>query len=99
VADYPLALDAQVRATSVEVLHHILADTMVLRDLDKKHHWQGAGHTFYLLHLLFAQYDGEQSALVDTLAERMQSLEGHEYGYGVECRRDDAPCTPAAGHA
>jgi starvation-inducible DNA-binding protein len=47
VAHYPLALDAQVRAASVEVLNQILADTMVLRDLYKKHHWQVAGHTFY----------------------------------------------------
>jgi starvation-inducible DNA-binding protein len=76
VADYPLALDAQARAASVEVLNQILADTMVLRDLYKKHHWQVAGHTFYQLHLLFDKHNGEQSTLVDTLAERIQSLGG-----------------------
>ena len=76
VADYPLALDAQARAASVEVLNQILADTMVLRDLYKKHHWQVAGHTFYQLHLLFDKHYGEQSTLVDTLAERIQSLGG-----------------------
>jgi starvation-inducible DNA-binding protein len=76
VAHYPLALDAQVRAASVEVLNQILADTMVLRDLYKKHHWQVAGHTFYQLHLLFDKHHGEQSTLVDTIAERIQSLGG-----------------------
>src|SRR5688572_9770527 len=60
LADYPLALEAQVRSSSVEVLNQILADTMVLRDMYKKHHWQVAGHTFYQLHLLFEKHYGEQ---------------------------------------
>ena len=76
VADYPLALDAQARSASVEVLNQILADTMVLRDMYKKHHWQVAGHTFYQLHLLFDKHHGEQVALVDMLAERIQALGG-----------------------
>jgi starvation-inducible DNA-binding protein len=49
---------------------------MVLRDLYKKHHWQVTGHVFYQLHLLFDKHYGEQSALVNTLAERIQSLGG-----------------------
>jgi starvation-inducible DNA-binding protein len=76
LAQYPLALDLDARAASVEALNQILADTMVLRDLYKKHHWQVAGHTFYQLHLLFDKHYGEQSTLVDTLAERIQSLGG-----------------------
>jgi starvation-inducible DNA-binding protein len=76
LAQYPLALDADARVASVEALNQILADTMVLRDLYKKHHWQVAGHTFYQLHLLFDKHYGEQSTLVDTLAERIQSLGG-----------------------
>jgi starvation-inducible DNA-binding protein len=76
LAQYPLALDLEARATSVEALNQILADTMVLRDLYKKHHWQVAGHTFYQLHLLFDKHYGAQSALVDMLAERIQSLGG-----------------------
>lgn len=76
LAQYPLALDLDARAASVEALNQILADTMVLRDLYKKHHWQVAGHTFYQLHLLFDKHFGEQSTLVDTLAERIQSLGG-----------------------
>jgi starvation-inducible DNA-binding protein len=76
LAQYPIALDERVRATSIEALNQILADTMMLRDLYKKHHWQVAGHTFYQLHLLFDKHYGEQSTLVDALAERIQSLGG-----------------------
>ena len=76
LAQYPIALDARVRAASVEALNQILADTIMLRDLYKKHHWQVAGHTFYQLHLLFDKHYGEQSTLVDALAERIQSLGG-----------------------
>jgi starvation-inducible DNA-binding protein len=76
LTQYPIALDEGVRAASVEALNQILADTMMLRDLYKKHHWQVAGHTFYQLHLLFDKHYGEQSTLVDALAERIQSLGG-----------------------
>jgi starvation-inducible DNA-binding protein len=76
LAQYPIALDARVRAASIEALNQILADTMMLRDLYKKHHWQVAGPTFYQLHLLFDKHYGEQSTLVDALAERIQSLGG-----------------------
>jgi starvation-inducible DNA-binding protein len=76
LARYPIALEERVRAASVEALNQILADTMMLRDLYKKHHWQVAGHTFYQLHLLFDKHYGEQSTLVDALAERIQSLGG-----------------------
>jgi starvation-inducible DNA-binding protein len=76
LAQYPLALAEPVRASSVEALNQILADTMMLRDLYKKHHWQVAGHTFYQLHLLFDKHYSEQSKLVDALAERIQSLGG-----------------------
>ena len=76
LAQYPIALDERVRAASVEALNQILADTMMLRDLYKKHHWQVEGHTFYQLHLLSDKHYGEQSKLVDTLAERIQSLGG-----------------------
>jgi len=40
----------------VKDLNQILADTMTLRDLYKKHHWQVAGETFYELHLLFDKW-------------------------------------------
>jgi starvation-inducible DNA-binding protein len=76
LTQYPIALDEHIRAASIEALNQILADTMMLRDLYKKHHWQVAGHTFYQLHLLFDKHYSEQSTLVDALAERIQSLGG-----------------------
>ncbi len=76
VAKLPIALDASVRATSIENLNQLLADTMTLRDLYKKHHWQASGPTFYQLHLLFDKHFNEQSELVDAIAERIQSLGG-----------------------
>src|SRR6266446_6652751 len=72
----PIALDEEVRAESVGNLNQILADTMTLRDMYKKHHWQVAGHTFYQLHLLFDKHHGEQNELVDAIAERIQLLGG-----------------------
>ena len=76
IAKLPIALDQQVCATDVELLNQILADTMTLRDMYKKHHWQVAGHTFYQLHLLFDKHFEEQSELVDAIAERIQLLGG-----------------------
>jgi starvation-inducible DNA-binding protein len=72
----PLALDDKVRAASVTALNQVLADTITLRDLYKKHHWQVSGHTFYQLHLLFDKHYEAQSELVDTIAERIQLLGG-----------------------
>jgi starvation-inducible DNA-binding protein len=54
----------------------MLADTITLRDLYKKSHWQTAGPTFYQLHLLFDKHYNEQVELVDTIAERIQVLGG-----------------------
>ena len=76
IAKLPIALDENTCATSVENLNQILADTMSLRDLYKKHHWQVAGHTFYQLHLLFDKHYSEQDELVDRIAERIQLLGG-----------------------
>ena len=76
LAKRPIALDAKVCQGSVNNLNQVLADTMTLRDLYKKHHWQAAGPTFYQLHLLFDKHYGEQAELVDSLAERIQMLGG-----------------------
>jgi starvation-inducible DNA-binding protein len=76
VTSMPIALDENVRARSVGNLNQLLADTMTLRDMYKKHHWQVAGHTFYQLHLLFDKHHGEQDELVDMIAERIQLLGG-----------------------
>jgi starvation-inducible DNA-binding protein len=72
----PIALDEQVCRESVENLNQLLADTMTLRDMYKKHHWQVAGPTFEQLHLLFDKHFKEQSELVDEIAERVQVLGG-----------------------
>src|SRR6188472_585606 len=72
----PIALSEQTCKQSVENLNQILADTMTLRDLYKKHHWQIAGPTFYQLHLLFDKHHDEQNELVDQIAERIQLLGG-----------------------
>jgi starvation-inducible DNA-binding protein len=76
VSNRPLSLDHKVRLASAGSLNQILADTMTLRDMYKKHHWQVSGPTFYQLHLLFDKHYGEQAELVDALAERIQTLGG-----------------------
>src|SRR5882762_2894603 len=76
VVSMPIALAESVRQKSVDNLNQLLADTITLRDLYKKHHWQVAGHTFYQLHLLFDKHFGEQNELVDTIAERIMTLGG-----------------------
>ena len=72
----PLELEEPVRLEMTEQLNQLLADTMTLRDLYKKSHWQVAGPTFYQLHLLFDKHFGEQVELVDLIAERIQLLGG-----------------------
>ena len=76
IAKLPIALDETACESSINNLNQILADTMTLRDMYKKHHWQVAGATFYQLHLLFDKHHGEQDELVDAIAERIQLLGG-----------------------
>jgi len=76
VWDMPLGLSEKVRKENVMVLNHILADSMVLRDMYKKHHWQVAGEHFYSLHLLYDKHYAEQLTLIDEIAERIQLLGG-----------------------
>jgi starvation-inducible DNA-binding protein len=72
----PLELEEPVRLEMTEQLNQLLSDTMMLRDLYKKSHWQVAGPTFYQLHLLFDKHYNEQVELVDSIAERIQLLGG-----------------------
>ncbi len=72
----PLELEEPVRLEMTAQLNQLLADTMTLRDLYKKSHWQVAGPTFYQLHLLFDKHFDEQVELVDAIAERIQLLGG-----------------------
>ncbi|MEA2565923.1 MAG: starvation-inducible DNA-binding protein [Actinomycetota bacterium] len=76
VVPMPIALAEDTRRASAANLNQLLADTMTLRDLYKKHHWQVSGPTFYQLHLLFDKHFNEQSELVDRIAERIMMLGG-----------------------
>jgi starvation-inducible DNA-binding protein len=76
VVKLPIALSEAACKEAVENLNQLLADTMTLRDLYKKHHWQVAGSTFFQLHLLFDKHYKEQEELVDLIAERIQILGG-----------------------
>jgi len=93
----PIALDEAVRRSSVEILNQTLADTITLRDLYKKHHWQVAGPTFYQLHLLFDKHYSEQAELVDLIAERIQSLGGISLAMGVDVAEETRIPRPPRG--
>jgi starvation-inducible DNA-binding protein len=73
---FHLELEQPIRLEMTEQLNQLLADSMTLRDLYKKSHWQVAGPTFYQLHLLFDKHFNEQVEIVDTIAERVQVLGG-----------------------
>jgi starvation-inducible DNA-binding protein len=72
----PIALSYEARLESCQLLNHILADSMILASLYKKHHWLMRGHTFYQLHLLLDKHYEEQTELIDLVAERVQTLGG-----------------------
>lgn len=72
----PIGLEDNARTQSVAVLNQMLAETMTIRDMYKKHHWQMSGATFYQLHLLLDKHYEEQAELVDMIAERIMSLGG-----------------------
>jgi len=76
IVKLPIALSVNTCKESVANLNQLLADTITLRDLYKKHHWQLAGPTFYQLHLLFDKHHEEQNEIVDMIAERVQLLGG-----------------------
>jgi starvation-inducible DNA-binding protein len=72
----PLALALVARAQSVQLLNQLLADSQILYALYKKHHWLVRGPTFHALHLLLDAHAAAQLELIDTLAERVQTLGG-----------------------
>jgi starvation-inducible DNA-binding protein len=80
--DLPHRLDAKVRSEMCKKMNQLLADSITLRDMYKKHHWQVAGPTFYSLHLLFDKHFEEQAEMVDTIAERIQLLGGVSIAMG-----------------
>jgi starvation-inducible DNA-binding protein len=84
VKDLPHRLDEKARAQMCEKLNQLLADSIALRDMYKKHHWQVSGPTFYQLHLLFDKHFDEQVEIVDTIAERIQLLGGVSIAMGAD---------------
>ena len=73
---FPIALATEARIESCQLLNYILADSIILYSLYKKHHWLMRGHTFYQLHLLLDKHTDEQLELIDLVAERIQTLGG-----------------------
>lgn len=76
IVPMPHGLGEKAARQSVALLNQALADSMTLRDMYKKHHWQMSGATFYQLHLLLDKHYEEQAELVDTIAERIMALGG-----------------------
>jgi starvation-inducible DNA-binding protein len=72
----PHALPEKAVKASVSAMNQVLADTITLRDMYKKHHWQVVGPTFNQLHLMYDEHFTAQVELVDLLAERIQILGG-----------------------
>jgi starvation-inducible DNA-binding protein len=95
---FRLGMTQEARGESIEGLTQLLADSIALRDLYKKHHWQVVGPNFYALHLLFDKHAGEQTELVDSIAERVETLGGT----AIAISRDVAAMTqiemPPRGH-
>ncbi len=84
IADMPHYLDEKVRREMCEMLNVLLADTLAMRDMYKKHHWQVSGPTFYQLHLLFDKFYEEQAELADKIGERIQLLGGLSVAMGAD---------------
>ncbi|MGN9789357.1 Dps family protein [Nonomuraea sp. ZG12] len=80
VRQFPLSLSYEARMYSCQRLNRLLADTQILYAHYKKHHWLVRGQTFYQLHLLLDRHADEQLAVVDTIAERVQTLGGVAIG-------------------
>jgi starvation-inducible DNA-binding protein len=97
VQDMPHPLSADVRADMVGKLNQLLADSISLRDMYKKHHWQVSGPTFYQLHLLFDKHFDEQVEIVDTIAERIQLLGGVTVAMGADVAEISKIARPPRG--
>jgi starvation-inducible DNA-binding protein len=97
VVAMPNGLKEEVCRRAALTLNALLADTITLRDLYKKHHWQVAGPTFYPLHLMFDKHADGQSHLVDALAERIQLLGGVSVAMAPDVAEMTRIDTPPSG--
>jgi starvation-inducible DNA-binding protein len=95
--DLPVGVGAKGRQPITEALNQLLADTIMLYSMYKKHHWQVKGHTFYQLHLLFDKHAEEQLALVDLVAERIQLLGGVTTGMPADVAKLSKIENPPSG--
>ena len=95
IGDMPHYLSADVRSKMCTMLVVLQADTLVMRDMYKKHHWQVSGPTFYQLHLLFDKFYEEQADLADTIGERIQLLGGLSVSMGTHVAKySEIPAPP-----
>ncbi|GHO42569.1 Dps family protein [Ktedonospora formicarum] len=72
----PIGLPEEAIKKNVECLNQLVADSVTLYFLYKKHHWQMVGPTFYQLHLLLDKHAEQIEETIDLLAERVQQLGG-----------------------
>src|SRR6185295_13850567 len=93
----PIGLPEATCREGVEQLNQLLADTVTLRDMYKKHHWQVQGPTFYELHLLFDKHAGEQTVCIDSIAERVQTLGGVSLAMGADIAETTLIARPPRG--
>ena len=93
----PHGLPVKAAQASVASLNQILADTITLRDMYKKHHWQVVGPTFNQLHLLYDKHYEEQSELVDSIAERIQLLGGISLAMAADIAEETKVPRPPRG--
>lgn len=93
----PHGLDANAAKVSVDLLNQALADTLTLRDMYKKHHWQVVGPTFNQLHLLYDKHFEQQAELVDTIAERIQLLGGISLAMAADIAEETSIPRPPRG--
>jgi|SRR5258705_8082363 starvation-inducible DNA-binding protein len=89
-----VALSENIRKASVIDLNRALADSIVLRDLYKKHHWQVSGPTFRELHLLFDEHQAQQGELIDQIAERIMQLGGVSIAMGADAAEESEIMRP-----
>jgi starvation-inducible DNA-binding protein len=76
VVKLPTGLEEEATLESTRNLNQVLADTITIAQMYKKHHWQMTGPTFYQLHLLLDAHYEKQLELIDLIAERIQALGG-----------------------
>lgn len=76
VHSMPLSLPEDAVKRNIECLNQLVADSIALYYLYKKHHWQMAGPTFYSLHRLLDKHAEQVEKTIDFLAERVQQMGG-----------------------